>query len=109
MRETLGALETTYTFRFASPPAQLVDAFRKYYGPTMNAFQAAETTGRSSELKTELDDLFKSQNRSAVADATVIPRDLPASHRFALSWAERPRTAGRLRSRARTGNGRRRQ
>jgi hypothetical protein len=50
-------LETTYTFRFVSPPAQLVDAFRKYYGPTMNAFEAAEKSGRSSELKTELDDV----------------------------------------------------
>ena len=39
----------------------------------MNAFQAAEKSGPSSELKTELDDLFKSQNKSAVADATVIP------------------------------------
>ena len=39
----------------------------------MNAFEAAEKSGRSSELKTELDDLFNSQNRSAVADATAIP------------------------------------
>jgi SAM-dependent methyltransferase len=72
-KDSISFVTDTYTFRFASPPAQLVDTFRKYYGPTMNAFEAAEKSGRSSELKTELDDLFNSQNRSAVADATAIP------------------------------------
>ena len=42
----------TYTFNFPGPPSQLVEAFRKYYGPTMNAFEAAEKNGarrRSTE------------------------------------------------------------
>ena len=39
----------------------------------MNAFEAAEKNGRSEELKKELDDLFKSQNRSQTAGATSIP------------------------------------
>jgi hypothetical protein len=39
----------------------------------MNAFDAAEKNGRSEDLKKELDDLFNSQNRSKVADATLIP------------------------------------
>jgi hypothetical protein len=39
----------------------------------MNAFDAAEKNGRSEDLKKELDDLFNSQNRSSVADATLIP------------------------------------
>jgi hypothetical protein len=39
----------------------------------MNAFDAAEKNGRSEDLKKELDDLFMSQNRSLVADATLIP------------------------------------
>src|SRR4029077_18352918 len=30
------------TFNYPSPPAELVAAFRDYYGPTMNAFEAAE-------------------------------------------------------------------
>ncbi len=72
-KDSISFVRDTYTFRFASPPAQLVDAFRKYYGPTMNAFDAAEKNGRSEELKTELDDLFNSQNKSPVAGATVIP------------------------------------
>jgi ubiquinone/menaquinone biosynthesis C-methylase UbiE len=72
-KDNISFVRDTYTFRFASPPAQLVDAFRKYYGPTMNAFEAAEKNGRSDELKKELDDLFTSQNKSTVAGATVIP------------------------------------
>src|SRR6202000_2499460 len=72
-KEKISFARNTYTFRFASRPADLVDAFRKYYGPTMNAFDAAERTGRSDALKTELDDLFMSQNKSPVADATLIP------------------------------------
>jgi hypothetical protein len=72
-KDSISFVRDTYTFRFASPPTELADAFRKYYGPTMNAFDAAEKNGRSEELKKELDDLFKSQNRSPAADATLIP------------------------------------
>jgi ubiquinone/menaquinone biosynthesis C-methylase UbiE len=72
-KDRVSFFRDTYTFRFASPPAQLVEAFRKYYGPTMNAFEAAEKNGRGEDLKTELDDLFNSQNKSTDAGATVIP------------------------------------
>jgi SAM-dependent methyltransferase len=72
-KDSISFVRDTYAFRFAAPPAQLVDAFRKYYGPTMNAFAAAEKNGRSEDLKKELDDLFSSQNRSPVAGATLIP------------------------------------
>jgi SAM-dependent methyltransferase len=52
------------TYRFVSPaaPAQLVAAFRSYYGPTMNAFEAAESAGRADALQDELEVLFDSQN-----------------------------------------------
>jgi SAM-dependent methyltransferase len=72
-RDRISFVRDTYTFRFASPPAELVDAFRKYYGPTMNAFEAAEKNGRSEDLKKELDDLFDRENKSSVAGATLIP------------------------------------
>src|SRR5262249_6718353 len=32
----------TFTFNFPGTPSAFVDAFRKYYGPTMTAFEAAE-------------------------------------------------------------------
>src|SRR5262249_33656875 len=63
----------TFTFSFDSAPAALVDEFRKYYGPTMNAFEAAEKNGRAAELQKELEDLFNRQNQSPHKDATSIP------------------------------------
>lgn len=63
----------TYTFNFPAPPSELVDAFRLYYGPTMNAFEAAEKNGRAAELRKELNALFESQNKSSRKDATSIP------------------------------------
>ena len=62
----------TYVFRHAGPPADLLDAFRLYYGPTMNAFATVAKNGRSDELRNELVALFEGQNRSG-ADRTVIP------------------------------------
>jgi hypothetical protein len=54
----------TFTFNFPGTPSQLVDVFRKYYGPTMNAFEAAEKQGKAAELQKQLEDLFNSQNKS---------------------------------------------
>ncbi len=65
--------EETYTFNFNGPPTGFLDAFRRYYGPTMNAFEAAEKNGRSDELRSELEDLFTRHNRSGRADFTSIP------------------------------------
>ena len=63
----------TFTFNFPSGPAELVGEFRRYYGPTMNAFEAAEKNGRAADLQKELEDLFASQNQSPRPDATSIP------------------------------------
>src|SRR6267142_2289612 len=63
----------TFTFNFPGAPSAFVDEFRKYYGPTMNAFEAAEKNGRAADLQKELEDLFTSQNKSPVKDATSIP------------------------------------
>jgi SAM-dependent methyltransferase len=65
--------QDTYTFNYPSAPSDLVAAFRKYYGPTMNAFDAAEKNGRSADLQNELETLFNSQNKSPSKDATSIP------------------------------------
>ena len=63
----------TFAFQFPSAPRTLVDAFRMYYGPTMNAFEAAEKGGRAADLQKELEDLFESQNTSPNGDKTSIP------------------------------------
>jgi SAM-dependent methyltransferase len=63
----------TYTFNFPGQPAAFVEAFKNYYGPTMNAFDAAEKNGRAADLQKELEALFSSQNKSPRAGATSIP------------------------------------
>jgi SAM-dependent methyltransferase len=63
----------TYTFDFPGTPSQLLAEFKMYYGPTMNAFEAAADNGREAELHAELDALFNAQNASATKDATSIP------------------------------------
>jgi hypothetical protein len=72
-KEKLSFVRDTYTFNFPSAPSELVAAFRKYYGPTMTAFEAAEKEGRAADLEKELDLLFNRQNESPSKDATSIP------------------------------------
>ena len=63
----------TYTFNFPGTPSQLLGEFRTYYGPTMNAFEAATANGRDAELQAELETLFNDQNASSSKDHTSIP------------------------------------
>jgi SAM-dependent methyltransferase len=63
----------TYTFHLPGAPSELVDLFKAYYGPTMNAFEAAAANGREGDLQGELEALFNAQNTSTGGDATSIP------------------------------------
>ena len=63
----------TYTFDFPGTPSQLLAEFKMYYGPTMNAFEAAAANGRAADLHAELDALFNAQNANATKDTTSIP------------------------------------
>src|SRR5438445_120222 len=71
--EKISSVRHTYTFNFPGAPSEFVALFRKYYGPTMNAFEAAEKNGRAADLQKELEVLFKSQNKSPRKDVTSIP------------------------------------
>jgi SAM-dependent methyltransferase len=72
-KEKVAFVRDTYTFNFPAQPSELVDAFRKFYGPTMNAFEAAEKNGRAGDLQKELEALFSSQNKSPNKNTTSIP------------------------------------
>jgi len=72
-KEQVSCVRDTYTFNYSGSPADFVAAFRAYYGPTMNAFEAAEKNGRAGELQKELEALFQEQNRSPSPDSTSIP------------------------------------
>jgi SAM-dependent methyltransferase len=71
-KENVSFLRDTYTFNHAAPPADYVDAFRKYYGPTMSAYDAAEKNGRADDLHKELVALFTNHNTSRDRNTTVM-------------------------------------
>ena len=71
--EKISFVRDTFTFNSPNSPTEVVDSFKKYYGPTMNAFEAAEKNGRALDLHNELETLFISQNKSPNKNATSIP------------------------------------
>lgn len=62
----------TFTFDFDGTPAEFVETFRDFYGPTMNAFDAARANGKEKELEAELVELFEKENRDG-PNRTIIP------------------------------------
>ena len=63
------------TFYFASrekSPTQFIDLFEKFYGPTMNAVEAAQKNGKADELHTQLVELANGQNKTKDV-GTLIP------------------------------------
>jgi ubiquinone/menaquinone biosynthesis C-methylase UbiE len=72
-REDISFSKDTYTFEFSGTPAKLLETFREFYGPTMNAFEAAAKNGRANDLQRELEELFNGQNKSPRKDSTIIP------------------------------------
>ena len=72
-KENISFIKDTFTFNAPYSPSEFVNKFRKYYGPTMNAFEAAEKNGKDKELQHELEALFNSQNKSADKNKTSIP------------------------------------
>ena len=63
---------TSWLFRYPGPARAYMALFGRYYGPTMNAYAAAESEGRAGQLHEELAALFEAQNQGGV-DTTVIP------------------------------------
>jgi SAM-dependent methyltransferase len=61
-----------YTFNYPGAPSEFLAEFRAYYGPTMNAYDAAAKDGREDDLHSELDTLFNEQNRSGNDETTSI-------------------------------------
>ena len=71
--ENISFVRDTYLFNFPGTPEAFVDAFCRFYGPTMNAVEAAEKNGMANDLRRELEDLFRRQNTTGRGDATSIP------------------------------------
>ncbi len=63
----------TFVFEIDESPSEYLGRFRSFYGPTMNAFDAADAAGRADELWKELEELFVAQNTSPQPERTRIP------------------------------------
>jgi ubiquinone/menaquinone biosynthesis C-methylase UbiE len=73
-KEKISMVKDTYLFISADKsPAQLIDSFRRFYGPTMNAFEAAEINGNVGDLLQQLLELAKTQNTRNGKGGTSIP------------------------------------
>ncbi|HYG48791.1 MAG TPA: class I SAM-dependent methyltransferase [Allosphingosinicella sp.] len=70
--ENVAFERATWVFRHSGPPVEFLAIFRDFYGPTMNAFDAAAKDGREARLQSELEQLFEAQNQAG-AGSTEIP------------------------------------
>jgi ubiquinone/menaquinone biosynthesis C-methylase UbiE len=71
-KEKISMVKDTYSF--ISPdknPTQVIESFRRFYGPTMNAFEAAEKSGRVDELQSQLLELANAQNKSTDGSTSI--------------------------------------
>jgi len=59
-----------YSFTYPFPPAEVVEFFRQYYGPTNRAFASVDDTA-GQELRRELEALWSAHNRGG-DDLTVV-------------------------------------
>jgi hypothetical protein len=62
------------TFRFVSPdesPADVIDSFRRFYGPTMNAFEAAQESGKVEDLHRQLLELATAMNQDTDGGTSI--------------------------------------
>jgi ubiquinone/menaquinone biosynthesis C-methylase UbiE len=70
--ENISFKKESFTFNASYAPQAFVQLFKDYYGPTMNAFEAAAKNGKAAELQRELEELFSAQNSSPDKGATSI-------------------------------------
>ena len=66
----LSLVRRHYTFSYPFPPAEVVEFFRLYYGPTTQAFGSLDANGVES-LRRELEALWTSNNRAGTGSTTV--------------------------------------
>lgn len=73
LREGIADLSLTRricTFDYPFPPAEVVEFFRAYYGPTQRAFEALDDEGQAA-LRSDLERLW-AEHSQAVGDATYV-------------------------------------
>ena len=71
-KEKISMAKDTYSFISSDKsPAEFIESFRRFYGPTMNAFEAAQKSGKMEELHSQLLELAKAQNKSTDGSTSI--------------------------------------
>ncbi len=71
-KENIHFATEVFTFKAPFSPSAFLERFRTYYGPTMNAFEAAAKADKEKELQMELEALFQAQNQSGDPEKTLM-------------------------------------
>jgi hypothetical protein len=71
-KERISMVKDTYRFvALDKSPTHFIESFRRFYGPTMNAFEAAQRSGKVEELHNQLLELAKTQNQSTNGGTSI--------------------------------------
>ena len=70
-KEKVSLVRDTFSFTTAKTPADLIAVFRQFYGPTMNAFEAAQKTGQADELRRQLVAQAEAQNMATDGSTAI--------------------------------------
>jgi ubiquinone/menaquinone biosynthesis C-methylase UbiE len=70
--EQISMVKDTYSFVAADKsPADVIELFRRFYGPTMNAYEAAQRIGAVEQLHDQLVELAWTQNTSTDGSTSI--------------------------------------
>jgi ubiquinone/menaquinone biosynthesis C-methylase UbiE len=71
-KEKISMVKDAYSFISADKsPARFIELLERYYGPTMNAYDAAQKNGKVDELHLQLLEVAKTQNKSSEASTSM--------------------------------------
>src|SRR3989338_3987815 len=70
-KEKISMVKDAFYFKSEKSPAQFIESFERFYGPTMNAYEAAQKSGKAEELHNQLVELAKTQNKSADGGTSI--------------------------------------
>jgi hypothetical protein len=71
-KEKMSMVKDTYSFiSTGKNPEQFVELMERFYGPTMNAVEAAQKSGKVEELHNQLLELAKAQNKSTDGSTSI--------------------------------------
>lgn len=71
-QEKISFSKESFTFSADYSPTRFLEIFRDYYSPTMNAYEAAQKNGKEKELHSELEVLFRRENKNPDENKTTI-------------------------------------